>query len=74
MYYIVVKKFSSVGALVYRSEDSKEIDIIDDLLNYKLDGGEKQVVLLSNLEMWKEYEPFNIIKNAGEFIDKAILS
>jgi|GEM_PF-6850888 len=48
--------------------------IIDDLLNYKLDSQSKQVVLLSNLEMWKEYEPFDIVKNAGEFIDKAIMN
>ena len=73
MYYILVKDFNSVGSVVYASEDSKEIDIIDDLLNYKLDSQSKQVVLLSNLEMWKEYEPFDIVKNAGEFIDKAIM-
>lgn len=72
MYYIVVKEFSSVGALVYGSEDSKEIDRIDNLLNSKLDGGDKQVVLLSNLEMWKEYEPFEMIEDAEEFIEKAI--
>lgn len=74
MYYILVKDFNSVGSIVYASNDSKEIDMIDDLLNYKLEGKNKQVVLLSNLEMWKEYEPFNIIKTVGEFIDKAIVS
>lgn len=72
MYYIVVKKFSSVGSLVYGSEDSKEIDRIDDLLNSKLEGGDKQVVLLSNLEMWKEYEPFERIENVEEFVEKAV--
>lgn len=74
MYYIVVKDFNSVGSIVYDSSDSKEIDMIDDLLNYKLQGKDKQVVLLSNLEMWKEYEPFNIVKSIGEFIDKALLN
>lgn len=74
MYYIVVKDFNSVGSIVYDSSDSKEIDMIDDLLNYKLEGKDKQVVLLSNLEMWKEYEPFNIVKSIGEFIDKALLN
>ena len=74
MYYIVVKDFNSVGSIVYGSSDSKEIDMIDDLLNYKLEGKDKQVVLLSNLEMWKEYEPFNIVKSVGEFIDKALLN
>ena len=44
MYYILVKDFNSVGSVVYASEDSKEIDIIDDLLNYKLDSKSKQVV------------------------------
>ena len=72
MYYILVKNFNSVGSLVYGSNDSKEVDMIDDFLNYKLDGKEKQVVLLSNLEMWKEYEPFNITNSVGEFIDKAM--
>lgn len=43
-------------------------------LNYKLDGKEKQVVLLSNLEMWKEYEPFNMTNSVGEFIDKFLLN
>lgn len=47
--------------------------MIDDLLNYKLEGKNKQVVLLSNLEMWKEYEPFNIVNTIGEFIDIAML-
>lgn len=74
MYYILVKNFNSVGSLVYGSNDSKEVDMIDDLLNYKLDGKEKQVVLLSNLEMWKEYEPFNMTNSVGEFIDKAMLN
>ncbi|SHH32625.1 hypothetical protein SAMN02745196_00015 [Clostridium collagenovorans DSM 3089] len=55
---------------MYGSNDCKEVDMIDDLLNYKLDGKEKQVVLLSNLEMWKEYEPFNMTNSIGEFIDK----
>lgn len=73
MYYILVKNFNSIGSVVYGSNDSKEVDMIDDLLNYKLDGKNKQVVLLSNLEMWKEYEPFNIVNSVGEFIDKAIL-
>ena len=48
--------------------------MIDDLLNYKLEGKDKQVVLLSNLEMWKEYELFNMTKSVGEFIDKATLN
>lgn len=74
MYYILVKDFNSVGSVVYASNDSKEVDMIDDLLNYKLEGKDKQVVLLSNLEMWKEYEPFNMTKSVGEFIDKAILN
>ena len=68
------KKNDDVGSIVYGSSDSKEIDMIDDLLNYKLEGKDKQVVLLSNLEMWKEYEPFNIVKSIGEFIDKALLN
>ncbi len=48
--------------------------MIDDLLKYKLKGKDKQIVLLSNLEMWKEYELFNIINSVEEFIDKAILN
>ena len=48
--------------------------MIDDLLNYKLERKNKHVVLLSNLEMWKEYEPFNLLNSVGEFIDKAILN
>lgn len=48
--------------------------MIDDLPNYKLEGKDKQVVLLYNLEMWKEYEPFNMTKSVGEFIDKVILN
>ena len=74
MYYILVKNFNSIGSVVYGSNDSKEVDIIDEFLNYKLDGNNKQVVLLSNLEMWKEYEPFNMVKSVGEFIDKAMLN
>lgn len=74
MYYIVVKEFSSVGSIVYESEDSNEIDRIDDLLNSKLDGEDKQVVLLSNLEMWKEYEPFQRIEDAEEFVEKALFN
>ncbi|MFQ7566634.1 MAG: DUF6718 family protein [Clostridium perfringens] len=74
MYYILVKDFNSVVSVVYAAEDSMELEIIDDLLNYKLDIQSKQVVLLSNLAMWKEYEPFDIVKNAGEFIDKAIMN
>ncbi|MBB6625424.1 hypothetical protein [Clostridium gasigenes] len=34
--------------------------MIDDLLNYKLEGMDKKVVLLSNLEMWKEYESLDM--------------
>ncbi|AJF30285.1 hypothetical protein ST12_11470 [Clostridium botulinum] len=71
---MLVKNFNSVGSVVYGSNDSKEVDMIDDLLNYKLDRKEKQVVLLSNLEMWKEYEPFNMKNSVGEFIDKAMLN
>jgi hypothetical protein len=41
---------------------------------YILEGKDKQVVLLSDLEMWKEYEPFNIVNSIGDFIDKAILN
>ncbi|EGT3616094.1 hypothetical protein FHH43_07590 [Clostridium perfringens] len=74
MYYILVKSFNSIGSIVYESSDSNEIDSLDDFLNEKLNKGLKEVIILSNLEMWKEYEPFNIIKNVGEFIDKAILS
>ncbi|WP_026140559.1 DUF6718 family protein [Clostridium botulinum] len=71
---MLVKNFNYVGSVVYGSNDSKEVDMIDDLLNYKLDRKEKQVVLLSNLEMWKEYEPFNMTNSVGEFIDKAMLN
>lgn len=74
MYYILVKNFNSIGSVVYGSKDSKELDMIDDLLNYKLEGKDKQVVLLSNLEMWREYEPFNMTNSIGEFIDKAMLN
>lgn len=74
MYYILVRRFNSIGSIVYESIDSNEIDTLDDFLNERLNKELKEVIILSNLEMWKEYEPFNIIKNAGEFIDKAILS
>ncbi|MCT4508747.1 MAG: hypothetical protein N4A48_08300 [Tepidibacter sp.] len=74
MYYILVKNSNSVGSVVYELNDSKEVDMLDDFLNYKLEGKDKQVVLLSNLDMLKEYEPFNIVNTAGEFIDKAILN
>lgn len=74
MHYILVKNFNNLGSVVYGSNDSKEIDIIDELLNYKIKDRNKQIVLLSNLEMWKEYEPFNIVDSVGEFIDKAMLN
>ncbi|WP_454055176.1 DUF6718 family protein [Clostridium sp. Marseille-Q7071] len=71
---LLVKNLNSVGTVVYSLNDSKEVDMIDDLLKYKLKGKDKQIVLLSNLEMWKEYELFNIINSVEEFIDKAILN
>lgn len=58
MYYILLKNFNSIGYVVYGSNDSKELNMIDNLLNYKLDSKNKQVVLLSNLEMWKYYQYF----------------
>ena len=56
MYYILVKNFNSVGSVVYGSNDSKEVDIIDELLNYKLDG--KDVKTMAELQgLLVKYRP-----------------
>ncbi|MDK2584469.1 hypothetical protein QOZ83_01235 [Romboutsia sedimentorum] len=72
MCYLVVKKFSDQGCIVTPANPGSEVAGLSKFLSAKLSGTDKQVVTISDLDTWKEYEPFKIIENVVTFIDEAI--
>lgn len=71
MCYLVVKKFSEVGSIAIKLNDSKEVSGLLKFLNARLKNTDKQVVTISDLTMWGEYGPFTVIESVGGFVSKA---
>ena len=71
MCYLVVKRFDDIGSIAIELSESKEVSGLSKFLNSRLKGTDKQVITISDLDMWQEYAPFTKIKSEGEFIDKA---
>ena len=71
MCYLIVKDFNRKGSIAIELSDGNEVAGLAEFLTARLKDTTKQVVTISDLETWREYAPFSLVTNVGEFVSKA---
>ncbi|MEG1132394.1 MAG: DUF6718 family protein [Romboutsia sp.] len=70
--YIIAKDFNKVGSLVLKiKKDDDIIKLIMDLSKESLDT-DIEIIETNNIEVFKEYYPFEIIEDSNEFMIRAL--
>lgn len=67
MCYLVAKKFNQVGSIALKVQHGKALSELSRRLTLKTLDKDIQIITISNLEAYKEYAPYQIIKNQLEF-------
>ncbi|ELC8424650.1 hypothetical protein QYB63_001214 [Clostridium perfringens] len=71
MKYIVAKKLNSIGCYAFRVKDRDIVELIDYLIAETIEK-EVEVFIISSPEAYREYEPYKIIENKKEFINRVL--
>lgn len=72
MCYLVAKKFDKEGSLVLEVEQGQRLASLSKYLTLTtLDNG-VQIVTLNDLQVYKEYAPYRVIRDEVEFISQVV--
>ncbi len=72
MCYLIAKKFNEPGCIAVETEGGKALANLVSYLGLKtLDKG-IQILILSNPEVYGEYEPYHFVKTEKDFISKVL--
>ena len=72
MCYLVAKKFDKEGSLVLEAEQGQRLASLSKYLTLTTLEHGVQIVTLNDLESYKEYAPYILIRDEVEFIAKVI--
>ena len=73
MCYLVAKKFNQVGSIALEIQHGKTLSELSKKLTLETLDNDIQIITISNLEAYKEYAPYKIIKDSSEF-ETAVLA
>ena len=67
MCYLVAKKFNQVGSIAVKVQHGKALSELSRRLTLETLDRDIQIITISSLEAYKEYAPYQIMKNQSEF-------
>ncbi|WP_405315703.1 DUF6718 family protein [Faecalibacillus faecis] len=73
MCYLIAKKFKQAGSLALEIQHGKALSELSRRLTCQMLDKDVQIVTISNLNAYKEYAPYKIIKDQSEF-ETAVLA
>ena len=72
MCYLIAKKFDERGCIAVEAERGKSLSALVTYLGTKtLDKG-IQILTVSDMDMYGEYKPYNLVENEGSFIQMVL--
>ncbi|MBE5961065.1 MAG: hypothetical protein E7256_06705 [Lachnospiraceae bacterium] len=72
MCYLIAKKYNEEGCIAVKAERGKELACLVSSLGIKtLDKG-IQILTITDMDIFGEYKPYNIILSEEEFISKVL--
>ncbi len=72
MCYLIAKKFDKEGSLVLKLEQGQRMASLSKYLTLTTLEKGVQIVTLNDLESFKEYSPYTVIDDEGEYISKVL--
>ena len=72
MCYLIAKKFNEEGSIVLQLEQGERLASLSRYLTLTTLEKGIQIVTLNNLDSYKEYTPYEIIKDEAEFISRIL--
>lgn len=72
MCYLIAKKFNEEGSLVLEAEQGQRLASLSKYLTLTTLERGIQIVILNDLESYREYSPYTLINNEGDFIKKVV--
>lgn len=73
MCYLIAKKFKQVGSIALKVQHGKALSELSRRLTLETLDRDIQIITVSNLEAYREYAPYKIMKNQSEF-ETAVLA
>jgi len=72
MCYLVAKKFNQHGCIAVQAEYGHMLASLVDYLGRKTIGKEIQILTVSDMDMYGEYKPYNLVADESVFIQKVL--
>ena len=73
MCYLIAKKYNQRGCIALETQRSKELAApVSDLGLKTLDRG-VQIVTVSDMDVFGEYKPYDLLRSEAEFVRQALL-
>ena len=72
MCYLIAKKFNSPGCIAVQTEAGKALANLVAYLGQKTLNKGIQILTLSDLDVYGEYKPYDIIESEGDFIKRVL--
>lgn len=72
MCYLVAKKFNEEGCIAVEAERGKTLAALVTYLSRKTLEKDIQILTISDMEMYGEYKPYDVVKTESAFIQKVL--
>lgn len=72
MCYLVAKKFQTPGCFALEAERGKALSALVKYLSLRTIEKDVQVLTVTDMDVFSEYKPYNIIQSESEFISKVL--
>ncbi len=70
MCYLIAKEFDKQGCIAVKTRHGKELSSMVNELNNEMSGKGVQLVTISRLSAYGEYEPYEMLDSVEEFKDR----
>lgn len=72
MCYLVAKKFDTPGCIAVEAERGKALSSLVSYLGLKTLERGIQILTVTDMDMFGEYKPYNVVPSEAEFIQKVL--
>ena len=72
MCYLIAKHFEKPGCVAVKTERGKALAALVKYLSLKTMESDIQILTITDLDVFSEYKPYNILNSEGEFIQKVL--
>lgn len=72
MCYLIAKKFGQPGCIAVEATRGKALANLVTDLGKKTSANDVQILTVSNMDVYGEYKPYNVLQSQDEFVKQAL--